>query len=494
MSTGDVANEDRHRRRKHGERRRGQFPPKAPPPQPGMRSGERQVAPTLKGIRRDHVARYEWAVRHLGKADRVIDFACGVGYGTKILAGAAQVAVGFDRDGEALEYAKRHYQSPHLDIAYRRMDGDAPGALGTADAAVCFETIEHLEDPRPLLRRLHASAPLLLASVPNEEVFPYTGQAYHFRHYTRTQFAALLAECGWRVMEWWGQSGPESEVEQACNGRTLIAVARRDDTMKKPAPKRAKRPARQAAEAPAGQAAPRRIAILALGPSVSQYLELVKRAGGRSKLFDEVWTINALGDVFDGDRVFHMDDVRIQEIRAAAKPDSNIAAMLRWLKRHPGPVITSRAHADYPGLVEFPLQAVINATGFAYFNSTPAYAIAYAIYAGVKHMALFGMDYTYAHSHHAEKGRACVEFWLGLAAARGIKFTVANQSSLLDACNPQAERLYGYDTVVVHINRRPDGRVALKFTERTPLPTAAEIEARYDHTAHVNPLVDKQEG
>ena len=70
------------------------------------------------------------------------------------------------------------------------------------------------------------------------------------------------------------------------------------------------------------------IAILGLGPSVRQYMELTKRAGGRSAFCTETWGINALGDVFACDRIFHMDDVRIQEIRAAAKPDSNIARML----------------------------------------------------------------------------------------------------------------------------------------------------------------------
>ncbi len=36
----------------------------------------------------------------------------------------------------------------------------------------------------------------------------------------------------------------------------------------------------------------------------------------------------------------------IQQIRADAQPESNIAHMLRWLKSYPGEVITSRAHQD----------------------------------------------------------------------------------------------------------------------------------------------------
>jgi hypothetical protein len=51
----------------------------------------------------------------------------------------------------------------------------------------------------------------------------------------------------------------------------------------------------------------------------------------------------------------------------------------------------------------------------AYFNSTAAYAVAYAIHMGVKKISVFGMDFTYPNAHDAEKGRACVEFWLGIA-------------------------------------------------------------------------------
>ena len=62
-----------------------------------------------------------------------------------------------------------------------------------------------------------------------------------------------------------------------------------------------------------------------------------------------------------------MDDVRIQEVRAAAAPQSNIANMLAWMRRHPGPILTSRIPEPnaYPGLVAFPLEPVINALGYA---------------------------------------------------------------------------------------------------------------------------------
>lgn len=448
-------------------------------------TGERQVAADVSGIRRDHVARYEWAASQIGRGKTVADFACGVGYGSQILAKAGNGVNAFDADAEAIRYGRKHYAHPML--RFHKADGNTPPAI-KADVAVCFETIEHVADPRPLLRELRDGCNTLLASVPNESVFPWNHHAFHFRHYTAAQFEALLGETGWTVTEWHGQATEESDVERnLMMGRTLIAKAVRSKAKAKPQAK----PEAKPQAAPMRQT-PKRVAILGLGPSVAQYLELTKRAGGRHKHFDETWCINALGDVFACDVVFHMDDVRIQEIRAAAAPDSNIAAMLAWLKTHPGPVITSRAHPDYPGLVEFPLQEFLQQVdGSAYFNSTAAYAIAYAIFIGVEHLAVFGNDFTYENSHHAEKGRACVEWWLGYAKARGMQVTVPHVSSLLDACNTQADRLYGYDTFDMQIQRTADGPIVNK-TPRDKLPTAAEIEARYDHTRHVNPILDKE--
>lgn len=237
--------------------------------------------------------------------------------------------------------------------------------------------------------------------------------------------------------------------------------------------------------------APEHVAILGLGPSVGQYLEITKRLGGRKAFCTETWGINAIGDVFICDRIFHLDDVRVQQLRADASPESNIASLLAWVKTHSGPIYTSRKHRNYPGLVEFPLQDVINSTGFAYFNSTAAYAVAYAIHIGVKRMSLFGMDFTYPNAHHAEKGRACVEFWLGIAVARGIDVRIPKQSSLMDACSPMADRLYGYDCVDVTLRKSEKG-MKVSFKEKAP-PTAAEIEHRYDHTRHPNQIVSTQQ-
>ncbi len=230
------------------------------------------------------------------------------------------------------------------------------------------------------------------------------------------------------------------------------------------------------------------VAILGLGPSLSDYCDTVKRFGGQSAYCDEVWGINAVGDVYRCHRVFHMDDVRIQERRAALKPEGGLANMLKWMRTYQGPIYTSRAHPDYPGLVEYPLEAVLNDIGYGYLNNTTAYAVALAIHEKATKISLFGVDFTYAHAHQAEKGRGSVEFMLGIAAARGIKIAIPHNSSLMDAC--EEEKFYGYDTL--HIGLEPDGdRVRVRFTpkEESEIPTGEEMEARYDHSVHPNPLV-----
>jgi hypothetical protein len=436
-----------------------------------MKDGERQVATTISGIRRDHVARYEFVANALQSGARVIDFACGVGYGTNILGVAGMKAHGMDVDADAIEYAKQHYARHNATFGI--CNGNDPGDLGAYDAAVCFETIEHIEDPRPLLKALCLAAPVLFCSVPNEDVAPWEmapgiTTAFHFRHYTKHEFALLLRECGWGVTAWYGQEGAESEVESGVHGRSIVAVCERGTE-----PVDIEPPGKH-------------IAILGLGPSVDQFLDITKRQGGRSKFCDQVWAINALGNVFDCDLVFHMDDIRIQEIRAAAAPASNISAMVRWVKSSRVPVVTSRAHPDYPALVEFPLEDVLNNLGHDYFNNTAAYAVAFAIHVGATEISLFGMDYTYANTHHAEKGRACVEFWCGFAHARGIKIHLPKNSSLMDANMSRASRLYGYDTLDVKFEMQDSGHLKLNCVPRETLPTAAEIEKNYDHSAPVS--------
>jgi SAM-dependent methyltransferase len=446
-----------------------------------MNFGERQVAPTRDGIRRDHVARYEFVLRELGSApQRVLDVACGVGYGTQLLAEHGHTATGVDIDDEAIAYAKQHYSHDNAWFLNADMNTLSPTLVAGHDVAVAFECIEHVERPEIMLRALRANGvKRLFASVPNEDEFPHGGNIeFHHRHYTPDEFRSLLASCGWSVDMEHSQSGPFSAVGRGAGGRTIIAICSPAEsaTVKLPEPAEKTRKLRT-------------VAILGLGPSLESYVDLAKRLGNRNRLADEVWGINAVGSVLHCDLVFHMDDARVQDSRADRAPESNIAAMMEWMRDYNGRVLTSVPHPEYPCMEAYPLQNVVQSLdGFAYFNSTAAYAVAYAIHMGFEKILMFGCDFTYENSHHAEKGRACVEFWLGFAAARGIKIASSKLSSLLDACEPIKQRLYGYDGATVRIDG--EGRnTVVRIEPHDDLPSAAEVEEAYDHSRHANPLV-----
>ncbi len=217
------------------------------------------------------------------------------------------------------------------------------------------------------------------------------------------------------------------------------------------------------------------VAIVAMGGSNSAFFAEAAKRGGKMP-YDEIWCINAMGGILKHDRLFHMDDIRIQERRA--ENNGSIKGMLNWMKNSDKPIVTSRAHPDYPSTEDFPLEEVIKCIGLPYFNSTAAYAIAYAIYIGVEKMAIYGCDFTYPDAHIAESGRGCVEFLMGIAGSRGIEVAVPENTTLLDKCMSDLP-IYGYDTEDVKLTE--EGKIIRDPLPEKQWPTAVEMEKRYDH-------------
>jgi SAM-dependent methyltransferase len=197
---------------------------KPDPDSTALLSGERQVAPSLEHIQPDHVYRYQWAASKFLN-DRVLDIGSGIGYGSALLRDSGAYSVsGFELSQESIDYAKTHYARDGIEWTQCDLDGEI--IHDKADSAVAFEIIEHLHNPKPLLKNLKAKR--LFASVPNEAVIPYSPEfaPFHQRHYTKDEFNSLLNECGWKVIEWCGQIDPKSPVigltDQA---RTLVVEA-----------------------------------------------------------------------------------------------------------------------------------------------------------------------------------------------------------------------------------------------------------------------------
>ena len=108
------------------------------------------------------------------------------------------------------------------------------------------------------------------------------------------------------------------------------------------------------------------------------------------------------------------------------------------------PVYSCTVDKRCPDVIEYPLQEVIHKSGYAYFNNTVAYAIAYALIQDITDLHLYGIDFTHKDVAFAEAGRACCEFWLAIAISKKIKIHIAHSSSLLDKNVPDDQKLYGY--------------------------------------------------
>lgn len=157
-----------------------------------------------------HLDRYEFAAAYV-KGLRVLDAACGTGYGTAVLGKEAASAVGVDMDAAAVEYATQTYGQPHVQFQKSFVER-TPFAQDDFDVLVSFETVEHTLCPkshlREIVRLLRVGTGTAVLSVPNAWGFT----DHHFFDFDRTSFAALLAPHFERI-EWFYQNPPSDPVQ-----------------------------------------------------------------------------------------------------------------------------------------------------------------------------------------------------------------------------------------------------------------------------------------
>jgi GT2 family glycosyltransferase/SAM-dependent methyltransferase len=121
----------------------------------------------------EHYHRYLWAAE-LVRGRRVLDVASGEGFGSAILAGAAEGVVGVEIDATTVEHAQLNYAAPNLEfrvgsaLELEQLEG------GAFDVVVMFELIEHVSDHERVLAGIeHVLAPggVLVLSTPDRRMY-----------------------------------------------------------------------------------------------------------------------------------------------------------------------------------------------------------------------------------------------------------------------------------------------------------------------------------
>ena len=172
-------------------------------------TGERFIPGTRGEIWIEHWHRYHFATRW-AKGKRVLDLACGEGYGSALLARHAASVTGVDVSQAAVDHAKRTYPSlTNVTFAVGSCTA-IPAPDKSFDVAISFETLEHIHEQEEFLAELDrvlAPGGVLLISCPNKAEYTDkrgTENEFHVKELYRDELDALIRK-RFPHATWYGQ-------------------------------------------------------------------------------------------------------------------------------------------------------------------------------------------------------------------------------------------------------------------------------------------------
>lgn len=142
----------------------------------------------------DHAARYEFA-SHYVRGKRVVDAACGSGYGSARLKQAEALAcIGIDINAESVDRNRRLYGPQGIEFIHADCETHDL-AKYSPDVVVSFETIEHIKNPSHFLDRVRTGLGedgLFIVSCPNDEKLGEN--PFHLHSWDYFSFKSMLEE------------------------------------------------------------------------------------------------------------------------------------------------------------------------------------------------------------------------------------------------------------------------------------------------------------
>ena len=172
---------------------------------------EERVTPGISpsNVMQEHIDRYTFALGYV-KGKRVLDAACGTGYGTRLLAQVADRVTGIDISPTAINHARKQYPVVALDF----IEGDVlslPFTDSSFDVVVSFETVEHIKEYQKFIRecrRVLTPNGILICSTPNSKISSPDGvvkNPYHVIEFDPVRFTDLLLG-DFALVEMYGQN------------------------------------------------------------------------------------------------------------------------------------------------------------------------------------------------------------------------------------------------------------------------------------------------
>jgi len=161
-------------------------------------TGERLVTTCRRPLIYEHLHRYGIACA-LAKGQRVLDIACGEGYGASLLARVASEVTGVDIDRDTIAHAKDAYRHRNLNF----LEGsctEIPCVDQSIDLIASFETIEHIREHGRFLqeiKRVLTPGGILVISSPHKAEYrkmSAEGNPFHEVELNHDEFVQLIAD------------------------------------------------------------------------------------------------------------------------------------------------------------------------------------------------------------------------------------------------------------------------------------------------------------
>jgi ubiquinone/menaquinone biosynthesis C-methylase UbiE len=157
----------------------------------------------------EHLHRYAYAAT-LVQNKRVLDLACGEGYGSKMLAAVASSVVGIDIDENVIRHACAKYGSTNLQFLSGSITAVPIRDDHSFDFITCFEAIEHIENQDGCLaevQRLLKPDGVLIISTPNKAIYRDEAAGenrFHVKEFYFEEFRQFLSQ-HFRNLQFFGQ-------------------------------------------------------------------------------------------------------------------------------------------------------------------------------------------------------------------------------------------------------------------------------------------------
>ncbi|MBN1760257.1 MAG: methyltransferase domain-containing protein [Chitinispirillaceae bacterium] len=131
----------------------------------------------------------------LSDISTILDFGCGTGVTTSFIADLfpAATVTGCDISQSGITIADKHYRNDRIRFY---VDDGTLMFRKKYDLICCFEVLEHLQEWKPILKKMTKCSHYLILSTPTGRMRPFEKEVGHVRNFQRGELEKVLRDCG----------------------------------------------------------------------------------------------------------------------------------------------------------------------------------------------------------------------------------------------------------------------------------------------------------